>query len=217
MRRCSVCNKRATKEIQVFYKGHERWLARCKDHIVEGYEGKIRNVKQKKSMISIIILSSFIILSFLMTISAARYFYYVPPSPNQGDILNGSRITINVSIVEDSPSTNCVLNVVSNNNTKKYSMSREGDFCYYNIMELSNNTNYTVYMTAVIDNDSLVKGGNLNFSTKLSKSSCNINDLYGIRNCVVNGLEGIWTSVLVTVIIICLVILLIDYIKGRMK
>lgn len=43
-KRCSVCGKIATKEIQVIWKGKEKYSPRCKEHIIKGYKGKIREV-----------------------------------------------------------------------------------------------------------------------------------------------------------------------------
>lgn len=34
-KRCSACDKIATKEIQVIWKGKERFFPRCKNHIIQ--------------------------------------------------------------------------------------------------------------------------------------------------------------------------------------
>jgi hypothetical protein len=42
---CSVCGKKAIKEIQIIWKGKEGYCARCGNHIVKDYQGIIREIK----------------------------------------------------------------------------------------------------------------------------------------------------------------------------
>jgi len=47
-KRCSVCNKVATKEIQVIQDDGEHFIPRCDKHIVKDYEGIIKKIKNEK-------------------------------------------------------------------------------------------------------------------------------------------------------------------------
>lgn len=48
MSTCSVCSNKATKEIQCFWYGKEKWIPRCDKHTIIGYEGKVREIQEKQ-------------------------------------------------------------------------------------------------------------------------------------------------------------------------
>lgn len=42
---CSVCKSKADKEILVIWKGQKKYVPRCGEHIVKGYQGEIRKIR----------------------------------------------------------------------------------------------------------------------------------------------------------------------------
>lgn len=43
-KKCSVCGRVATQEIQVIWKGKKKFFPRCGEHVVEGYKGIIKKL-----------------------------------------------------------------------------------------------------------------------------------------------------------------------------
>lgn len=46
-KKCSVCRKIATKEIEVIWKGKRKFVPRCDKHVVKGYKGIINKLNQR--------------------------------------------------------------------------------------------------------------------------------------------------------------------------
>jgi ABC-type xylose transport system permease subunit len=158
---------------------------------------------------------SLLVLLFIGFISAETNFSYVSPTPAEEAILNQTFVEINVSLQEDEVSTNCILYLIYENKTKKLVMERNDSTCYYKYNDLINNTNYTAYITVVDNNEQIIKNEETHFTTDYGELPCYFGDVYGIRNCAINWLEGALDSILVTVLLICALIILVDYLKNR--
>ena len=46
--KCSICNNKAVQEIQVIWKGKEKYIPRCKKHIVNNYKGEIKRLEKEE-------------------------------------------------------------------------------------------------------------------------------------------------------------------------
>ena len=46
--KCSICNNKAVHEIQVIWKGKEKYIPRCKKHIVNNYKGEIKRLEKEE-------------------------------------------------------------------------------------------------------------------------------------------------------------------------
>jgi hypothetical protein len=187
---------------------NHKWCSKCE---TEGKE--CHNPKPLKLLI--LLFFGLILINLVSATNITRQFMYLQPSPAEGDILNESFVGINVSIFEDYPSTNCTLYLLYSNKTLKQTMERDNHVCYQDSMDLINNTNYTAYITVLDEEGELLKSHELHFSTNYGELPCSIKTSYGVRNCVANWLTGASKSIIITLILICVTLLVIDYIKER--
>ena len=187
---------------------NHKWCSKCET------EGK-KCEKPVPLKLLICLIFGLILINLVSATNITRQFVYLQPSPAEGDILNESFVGINVSIVEDYPSTNCTLYLLYNNKTLKQVMKMENHICYQESMDLINNTHYTAYITVLDENGQLLKSHELNFSVNYEKLQCSSKTIYGIRNCSINWLEGAAKSIVVTIIIVCVIILVLDEVKSR--